>query len=663
MIWKKYLLLAIVLVFLRDTSSKLCAQTSLTYSYTGSMQTFTVPNCVAFVTIEVAGAEGTGMSGYIGGQGGIAKAVLPVTIGQVLNIFVGGQNSYNGGGPGQSGAHGGGASDVRVGGIAITDRVIVAGGGGGSGGDNWNCLVGTGYGGGGIAVGTNFVGGAGGAGWTSGTGCGSSGANNGGAGGSGWHGGGGGGGGFISGGLGGQSVSGTGATGSLGIGGSAYSASLCIEEGTGAGGGGYFGGGGAAGDNCGAGQGGGGSSWTGTLTSPSFTSGGNLGNGYAKISYDFIPPSIPITGTSPNQICYGTTMTLTATGVPNYTWSNGSQSNSIVVTPTSNTTYSVFYQGVAPCPAHGIFPTTVIALPIITATASPNFISCPGTSITLSGGGADSYSWSGGVTNLNPFPVTATTIFTVIGTNTTTGCSNTHTILVPIYITTVGISSASSICAGSSATLLASGAISYTWSTNSQLQQTVVSPTLTSVYSVSATTSDFCVATNTTMVTVEQFPTVVAMASSTNICREEVIELTASGASSYSWNTGSTTSSISVSPTVSTTYSVIGASSIGCSSNATIFVKVSICLGFHETNSHIIDGVKVYPNPSSGNFSIQSNREVQLNLVNALGQVLKVLDLNQNNSYRINIEGLISGIYFLTSEKDGKKFTQKLIVN
>ena len=66
-----------------------------------------------------------------------------MTPGQVLNLFVGGQapdvgnvtpapGGFNGGGDGgQYGAVGGGATDVRVGGTALADRVAVAGGGGG----------------------------------------------------------------------------------------------------------------------------------------------------------------------------------------------------------------------------------------------------------------------------------------------------------------------------------------------------------------------------------------------------------------------------------------------------------------------------------------------------------------------------------------------------
>ena len=93
------------------------------------------------------GAQGGNAAiGGAGGLGGSATGTLAVTPGQVLNIYVGGQNGYNGGGTGAANGNtvlgqpsasnapnGGGASDVRVGGTALTDRVIVAGGGGGAG--------------------------------------------------------------------------------------------------------------------------------------------------------------------------------------------------------------------------------------------------------------------------------------------------------------------------------------------------------------------------------------------------------------------------------------------------------------------------------------------------------------------------------------------------
>ena len=146
------------------------------FEYTGAMQTFSVPNGVDLVTAYVIGARGglsypappatgainnEGQKRSTGNSGAIVLATIPVTVGQQLNLFVGGagqtiSGGWNGGGKGaakingprqtyestsrnpnaasgQKGGGGGGASDIRVGGTGLANRQVVAGGGGGTG--------------------------------------------------------------------------------------------------------------------------------------------------------------------------------------------------------------------------------------------------------------------------------------------------------------------------------------------------------------------------------------------------------------------------------------------------------------------------------------------------------------------------------------------------
>ncbi|GIK70044.1 MAG: hypothetical protein BroJett020_13390 [Bacteroidota bacterium] len=133
-----------------------CGTDSVIFNYTGSMQTFTVPQGVTNVTITTCGAQG-GKAYYsgnligVGGLGGKVKGDLVVNPGDQLNIFVGaagqdgvsgvgGAGGYNGGAKGgfhvpggdQAGGGGGGASDIRKNGNTLNDRILVAGGGGGT---------------------------------------------------------------------------------------------------------------------------------------------------------------------------------------------------------------------------------------------------------------------------------------------------------------------------------------------------------------------------------------------------------------------------------------------------------------------------------------------------------------------------------------------------
>lgn len=137
----------------------LCSQT---FSYTGAVQTFTVPAGVTQVAVDAVGAGGgkgcLAGTGYTnaGGLGYELKASgIAVTIGQTLYVYVGGSppansgspcdsfspsyagGGFNGGGTGDlfafslSSGGGGGASDIRTSSNDLTTRVIAAGGGGG----------------------------------------------------------------------------------------------------------------------------------------------------------------------------------------------------------------------------------------------------------------------------------------------------------------------------------------------------------------------------------------------------------------------------------------------------------------------------------------------------------------------------------------------------
>jgi len=132
---------------------------TLTYFYTGLVQTFVVPEMVDTVTFHLYGAQGgksgncAGGAGFEddGGLGGYTVGSLAVTPGTTYYIYVGGQGQLNGSGGwngggagGQYGGGGGGASDIRTTlGFLGTRRLVAGGGGGGQTGCNVN------YGGGG----------------------------------------------------------------------------------------------------------------------------------------------------------------------------------------------------------------------------------------------------------------------------------------------------------------------------------------------------------------------------------------------------------------------------------------------------------------------------------------------------------------------------------
>jgi hypothetical protein len=285
-------------------------------------------------------------------------------------------------------------------------------------------------------------------------------------------------------------------------------------------------------------------------------------------------PGLSVTvSASPSSLCGGGSSTLTASGATTYTWMPGSLSGAnVVVTPTISTTYTV--NGTSgSCTGSQTVSISVNPNPTVAVVASPTSI-CSGSTVSLVATGASTYSWSTGGTGTSiSVTPTVTTTYTVIGSNGS--CSNTKTVQVVVNTspTISASSSASVICSGNSSTLTASGATTYTWSTGSNAASIVVTPTSTTTYTVVGT-SGSCTGSQIISVTVNSNPTVAVVASPTAICAGGSASLIATGASTYSWSTGGTGSSIGVTPSVTTTYSVIGANG-SCINTNTVQVVVN----------------------------------------------------------------------------------------
>lgn len=169
------------------------------------------------------------------------------------------------------------------------------------------------------------------------------------------------------------------------------------------------------------------------LLSASSSNGSNVNQVMSYITVNPIP-TLTITSTPSNGIvCIGSQATLTASGATTYNWSGGI-TNGIPFSINTTTTYTVTGTS-GGCQATDSITLTVAALPAVTATSNPpdNDVLCMGTYVTLNGAGAATYSWSGGVTDGNPFPILASETFTVTGTDTN-GCQNTATITHTVIV-------------------------------------------------------------------------------------------------------------------------------------------------------------------------------------------------------------------------------------
>lgn len=280
---------------------------------------------------------------------------------------------------------------------------------------------------------------------------------------------------------------------------------------------------------------------------------------------------------SPTSICIAGTATLTASGANTYTWLPiATTGSNAVVNPTVTTTYTIAGTNTLGCTGAGTITLNVLNIPTVTAVSSATAV-CIGSSATLTGNGATTYTWMPGTLTGTSVVVTptSTTIYTVTGSNG--ACTNTGTVSLTVNTlpTVTAVSSPTAICSGASATLTGSGALTYSWMPGSLTGTTVVvNPTLTTTYTISGTDVNGC-SNSGTLSLVVNTPTITASATPTSICVVGNVTLTANGASTYTWNPGALSGSTTVvSPTVTTTYTVDGTNSFGCTSNAIITVSV-----------------------------------------------------------------------------------------
>jgi hypothetical protein len=272
-------------------------------------------------------------------------------------------------------------------------------------------------------------------------------------------------------------------------------------------------------------------------------------------------------------ICAGTSVTLAGSGANTYTWNNG-VNNGVAFTPVSTTTYTVTGTNTSTgCVNTDQVVVNVNALP--TVNAGNDQTVCAGTAVTLSGNGANTYSWNNSVSNGVAFTPTASTTYTVTGTNTATGCSNTDQVVVNVNaLPTVNAGNDQTICAGTSVTLAGSGANTYAWN-NGVNNGVAFTPAITTTYTVTGTnTSTGCVNTDQVVVNVNALPTVNAGNDQT-ICAGTSVTLAGAGANTYVWNNG-VNNGIAFTPAITTTYTVTGINtSTGCANTDQVVVNVN----------------------------------------------------------------------------------------
>jgi gliding motility-associated-like protein len=271
---------------------------------------------------------------------------------------------------------------------------------------------------------------------------------------------------------------------------------------------------------------------------------------------------LPTVGAGADQtICIGASVTLSGTGATSYTWNNA-VTNGIAFSPVATATYTVTGTDANGCINTDQVVVTVNPLPIVNA--GPDQDVCQGTVVTLSGGGASTYSWDNGVINGTPFTQAVGTVtYTVTGTDAN-GCINTDQADItvnPTPVVNAGLDQ--TICVGTALTLTGSGTATYSWN-NGVTNNVAFAPSVGTVtYTVTGTSVEGCVTTDDVTVIVNPLPVVFA-GNNVTVCEGTTVTLTGSGASTYTWSPV-VSNGIAFVPTLgTTTYTVTGTSAAGC---------------------------------------------------------------------------------------------------
>lgn len=362
--------------------------------------------------------------------------------------------------------------------------------------------------------------------------------------------------------------------------------------------------------------------------------------------------TLPVISSSNGTLCSGSSFTLNPSGANSYIYSSGTA----IVSPTANTSYSITGTSIQGCAGSNIAISTITVIPKPLIVINSGTI-CSGNSFTLIPSGAVSYIYSGGSATITP---ASSTSYTVTGISAQ-GCTNSAVANVTVYISPTISVNHGTICSGNSFTLLPSGAYTYSFSSGSA----VVNPNATSSYSVTGMSIEGCPSTNIaySSIQVHILPSTYAISSNSSICLGETATLSANGASTYFWNAASNSSSLVITPSVSTIYTVTGISENGCSRSFTLAQIVSPCTKISDLEPEFNRVVTIYPNPNAGEFLITTDSEqLTLYITNAIGQGIKTIVIHESGSHRVFMDDVAEGIYFVTEKNKINSFKQKIII-
>ncbi len=345
-------------------------------------------------------------------------------------------------------------------------------------------------------------------------------------------------------------------------------------------------------------------------------------------------PVANIVASGPLTYCQGGSLTLTATGIGTYQWSNGSTAAILPITTSGNYSYTVTNS--AGCSATST-PAVVQINPVPTVTSIQGNNSVCAGSNTIYTNATTGGVWSSSNNNIATVSSSGQIDGLQAGSSTINytvtnsfGCSvvASKTIIVnPVPSAITQVNGNTTFCTGGSVTLVAPPADDYLWSNGATTQDITVNSS--GNYSVVASISGCTGTSIPVQVTVNQLPSTTITSSATALCPGATATLSVPTAATYLWSNGANTPSIATATPGS--YSVTVTNAAGCSATS---APVAITAATVPT-------VSVAPN---GPVEFCTGGNVVLNSTASAGTTY----LWSNGATTPNITATASGVYFVT---------------
>jgi hypothetical protein len=391
------------------------------------------------------------------------------------------------------------------------------------------------------------------------------------------------------------------------------------------------------------------------------------------------PPEIVLSNDT--TVCWGDSVTLSASGAQSYLWrlngdSISNQPAITVVPPQGNNNYVVFVTSELGCTYSDTVSVTALPAPNVKIIYDTNTV-CANSQISLIASGAQHYEWQpgGDTTESHTTLITDTTTFYLKGTNTN-GCSAVDSLTIyTLPAPQVSFSGLLPAYCQNDPDVTLTGTPEEGTFAGAGINGNIFSPSVAGagqhLILFTYTNTAGCMGIDSMRTTVyEGGDDILLSPADTTIYEGDSVILDAGpGFDNYYWSTGDTTQKIIIHfndyPKGTYTFIVIGVIN-SCTSRGTSIITFSNPNGVEENS---LPAMVVFPNPNNGSFSISyagNGKKIDLSIKNGMGQTVfskSGIQCLSGCILEIDLPQLKQGVYFIQLSTGKEIITKRIIVN